>query len=98
MVLWVHDSSCGLYRFVHRLASCMVGMIQNLGRSLCLSSSLKLFRFLHLFSLSCKRLMIFFLYLSKEIPDADCITASPPSRYNPTLVKSMFFMDFSKYV
>ena len=34
--------------------------------------------------------MIFFLYLSKELPDADRITASPSSRYNPTLVKSMF--------
>ena len=31
-----------------------------------------------------------FLYLSKELPDADRITVSPSSRYNPTLVKSMF--------
>ena len=35
------DSSFGLYRVVHRLASCVVGMIQNSGRSL-----LKFFRFL----------------------------------------------------
>ena len=28
------DSSCGLCRVVHRLASYMVGMIQNLGRSI----------------------------------------------------------------
>ena len=34
--------------------------------------------------------MSFFLFLSKELPDADRITASPSSRYNPTLVKSMF--------
>ena len=34
--------------------------------------------------------MSFFQYLSKELPDADRITVSPSSRYNPTLVKSMF--------
>ena len=34
--------------------------------------------------------MSFFLYLSKELPGADRITANPSSRYNPTLVKSMF--------
>ena len=31
-----------------------------------------------------------FINLSKELPDADGITVSPSSRYNPTLVKSMF--------
>ena len=35
------DSSCGLCRVVHRLASYMVGMIKKLGRSLCLRSLLK---------------------------------------------------------
>ena len=40
-------------------------------------------------SLSLKRVISFFLYLSKELPDADRITASPSSRYNPTLEKSM---------
>ena len=34
--------------------------------------------------------MSFFLCLSKKLPDADRITASPSSRYNPTLVKSTF--------
>ena len=34
--------------------------------------------------------MSFFIYLSKELPDADRITASPLSRYKPTLVKSIF--------
>ena len=34
--------------------------------------------------------MSFFQYLSKELPDANRITASPSTRYNPTLVKSMF--------
>ena len=35
----------------------------------------------------------FFLYLSKELPDADRITASSSFRHNPTLVKSVY-MDF----
>ena len=34
--------------------------------------------------------MNIFPCLSKELPYADRITASPSSRYNPTLVKSMF--------
>ena len=70
----------------------MVGMIQNLGRSLCLGSLLKFFPVLTVIfsSLSSNRVMSFFLYLSKKLPDADRITASLSSRCNPTLVKSMF--------
>ena len=37
--------------------------------------------------------MSFSIYLSKELPDADRITASSSFRYNATLVKSVY-MDF----
>ena len=40
---------------------------------------------------------MFFLNLSKELPYVDRITASPSSRYEPTLVKSVF-MDLYRYV
>ena len=72
------DWSCGLCRVVRRLAS-------YLGRSLCLRSLLKFFGFTSYSQfIVLKRVMSFFIYLSKELPDADRITASP------TLVKSMY--------
>ena len=42
-----------VYVVVHRLASCMVGMIKNLGRSLCIRSLLKFSPYLQLFSVHC---------------------------------------------
>ena len=73
---------------VHRLASCMVGMILNLCRSLCLRSLSDFYSYFQFIVL--KRVMSLFLYLSKELPDAGRITASPSSRHNQPLVKSKF--------
>ena len=68
----------------------LFGIIQNLGRSL-----LKFFLCLQLLSAHClEKGDEFFPMSIQGLPDADRITASPSSRYNPTLVKSVS-MDFS---